>query len=155
MSELVFILCLLFCSELAGHVRHPRGLGLAHVSGSRGEWWAVGLLLSLCEQRGLDTQVLSSGRSKEAEATRGEGTYPRMHSSQRQSCWLLKFSACRLLEFQNQVRGRLPLLPVWGLNVVFLHLCPRPIWPPWWCWAQPIRSLYSQATPFCPPGALA
>ena len=29
--------CLLFCSELAGHVRHPRGLGLAHVSGSRGE----------------------------------------------------------------------------------------------------------------------
>lgn len=27
---------LLFYSELAGHVHHPRRLGLAHVSGSRG-----------------------------------------------------------------------------------------------------------------------
>lgn len=36
-SSGLMLSCLLFYSELAGYVNHPRGLGLAHVSGSRGK----------------------------------------------------------------------------------------------------------------------
>lgn len=30
---------LVFYSELVGHINHPRRLGLAHISRSRGEYW--------------------------------------------------------------------------------------------------------------------